>query len=249
MPGMAAGKAVGCFGLTEADHGSDPGGMETRARSDGAGGYVISGSKTWISNSPIADVFVVFAKDETAGGKIQGFILTKGMAGLSAPKIEGKLSLRASVTGMIMMDEVHVPAENKLRASGIGSAFSCLNEARFGICWGALGAAERCYELALEYTSARTQFGRPLAGFQLVQAQLAEMATDLSLATQSVLRMSRLAEQDELAVPVISMMKKNSCKVALDIARRCRQLLGANGIVDEYEVMRHLTNLETVGDS
>ena len=246
IPGLVAGKLVGCFGLTEPDHGSDPAGMETVAVSDGAGGYLLSGSKTWISNSPIADVFLVFAKDKTSGDRIQGFVLRKGMEGLSAPKIEGKLSLRASVTGMIVMDGVRVPAANKFEKHGIATAFGCLNEARFGICWGALGAAERCYEIALDYLMTRKQFGRPLASFQLVQAQLAEIATELSLATQAVLRMSRLEEAGELPIAVISMMKKNSCKVALDVARTVRQLLGANGIVDEFEVMRHVANLETV---
>ena len=246
VPKLAEGKYVGCFGLTEPDHGSDPAGMETTAVSDGAGGYIISGSKTWISNSPIADVFVVFAKDATNNNEIQGFVLTKDMEGITAPKIVGKLSLRSSVTGMIMMDGVRVPAQNKFKKSGLGTAFSLLNEARFGISWGALGAAERCYEIALEYTMNRKQFDRPLASFQLMQSHLAEMATELTLATQAVLRMSRMAEENKLPIPVISMMKKNSCKVALNIARQARQMLGGNGIVDEYEVMRHLTNLETV---
>ena len=244
LPKLASGEYVGCFGLTEPDHGSDPGGMNTRARKVESG-YSLSGSKTWISNSPISDVFIVWAKDED--GVIRGFILDKGMDGLSAPKIEGKLALRASITGEIVMDEVFVPEENKLpNAEGLAGPFSCLNSARLGISWGALGAAETCWFTALQYTMERKQFGRPLAANQLVQRKLAQMQTDISLGLQGCLRACRLKDQDKLAAPLISLLKRNSCLKALDTARDARDMLGGNGISDEYPVMRHAQNLEVV---
>ena len=244
LPKLASGEYVGCFGLTEPDHGSDPGGMNTRARKVESG-YRLSGSKTWISNSPISDVFIVWAKDED--GVIRGFILDKGMDGLSAPKIEGKLALRASITGEIVMDEVFVPEENKLpNAEGLAGPFSCLNSARLGISWGALGAAETCWFTALQYTMERKQFGRPLAANQLVQRKLAQMQTDISLGLQGCLRACRLKDQDKLAAPLISLLKRNSCLKALDTAREARDMLGGNGIADEYPVMRHAQNLEVV---
>ena len=244
LPKLASGEYVGCFGLTEPDHGSDPGGMNTRARKVESG-YRLSGSKTWISNSPISDVFIVWAKDED--GVIRGFILDKGMDGLSAPKIEGKLALRASITGEIVMDEVFVPEENKLpNAEGLAGPFSCLNSARLGISWGALGAAETCWFTALQYTMERKQFGRPLAANQLVQRKLAQMQTDISLGLQGCLRVCRLKDQDKLAAPLISLLKRNSCLKALDTARDARDMLGGNGISDEYPVMRHAQNLEVV---
>ncbi len=244
LPKLASGEYVGCFGLTEPDHGSDPGSMNTRARKVDRG-YRLSGSKTWISNSPISDVFIVWAKDED--GVIRGFILDKGMDGLSAPKIEGKLALRASITGEIVMDEVFVPEENKLpNAEGLAGPFSCLNSARLGISWGALGAAETCWFTALQYTMERKQFGRPLAANQLVQRKLAQMQTDISLGLQGCLRACRLKDQDKLAAPLISLLKRNSCLKALDTARDARDMLGGNGISDEYPVMRHAQNLEVV---
>ena len=244
LPKLASGEYVGCFGLTEPDHGSDPGGMNTRARKVESG-YRLSGSKTWISNSPISDVFIVWAKDED--GVIRGFILDKGMDGLSAPKIEGKLALRASITGEIVMDEVFVPEENKLpNAEGLAGPFSCLNSARLGISWGALGAAETCWFTALQYTMERKQFGRPLVANQLVQRKLAQMQTDISLGLQGCLRACRLKDQDKLAAPLISLLKRNSCLKALDTARDARDMLGGNGISDEYPVMRHAQNLEVV---
>ena len=244
LPKLATGEFIGCFGLTEPDHGSDPGGMNTRARSI-AGGYSISGAKNWISNSPIADIFIVWAKDDE--GIISGFILEKGMKGLSAPKIEGKLALRASVTGEIVMDEVFVPEENKLaRASGLNGPFSCLNSARLGIAWGSLGAAETCWHSALKYTLDRKQFGRPLAANQLIQKKLAQMQTDISLGLQGCLQASRLKDLGKLAPPLISLLKRNSCLKALDAAREARDMLGGNGISDEYPIMRHSQNLEVV---
>ena len=244
LPKLASGEYVGCFGLTEPDHGSDPGSMNTRAHK-AENGYRLSGSKTWISNSPISDVFIVWAKDED--GVIRGFILDKGMDGLSAPKIEGKLALRASITGEIVMDEVFVPEENKLpNAEGLAGPFSCLNSARLGISWGALGAAETCWFTALQYTMERKQFGRPLAANQLVQRKLAQMQTDISLGLQGCLRACRLKDQDKLAAPLISLLKRNSCLKALDTARDARDMLGGNGISDEYPVMRHAQNLEVV---
>ena len=244
LPKLATGEFIGCFGLTEPDHGSDPGGMNTRARSI-AGGYSISGAKNWISNSPIADIFIVWAKDDE--GIISGFILEKGMKGLSAPKIEGKLALRASVTGEIVMDEVFVPEENKLPgASGLNGPFSCLNSARLGIAWGSLGAAETCWHSALKYTLDRKQFGRPLAANQLIQKKLAQMQTDISLGLQGCLQASRLKDLGKLAPPLISLLKRNSCLKALDAAREARDMLGGNGISDEYPIMRHSQNLEVV---
>jgi glutaryl-CoA dehydrogenase len=244
LPKLASGEYIGCFGLTEPDHGSDPAGMKTRARSV-SGGYSLSGAKNWISNSPISDVFVVWAKDDD--GVIRGFILDKGMEGLSAPKIEGKLALRASITGEIVMDEVFVPEENRLPlAQGLGGPFSCLNSARLGIAWGALGAAETCWHEARQYTLDRSQFGRPLAANQLIQKKLAQMQTDISLGLQGCLQASRLRDQGKLAPPLISLLKRNSCLKALDAAREARDMLGGNGISDEYPVMRHAQNLEVV---
>ena len=244
LPKLASGEFIGCFGLTEPDHGSDPSSMNTRAKSV-VGGYSLTGAKNWISNSPIADVFVVWAKDD--GGVIRGFILDKGMNGLTAPKIEGKLALRASVTGEIVMDEVFVPEENKLPgAQGLNGPFSCLNSARLGIAWGALGAAETCWHAALQYTLERKQFGRPLAANQLIQKKLAQMQTDISLALQGCLQACRLRDEGKLAPPLISLLKRNSCLKALDAAREARDMLGGNGISDEYPVMRHAQNLEVV---
>ena len=244
LPKLRTGEFVGCFGLTEPDGGSDPGAMRTRAKSVD-GGYLVSGSKTWISNSPIADVCVVWAKDDA--GDIRGFILERGMKGLTTPKIEGKFSLRASVTGMIMMDEVFVPAENMLpKVKGLRGPFSCLNNARYGISWGALGAAEFCWHAAREYTLGRIVFGRPLAATQLVQKKLADMQTEITLGLQSVLRLGRLMDEGQAAPEMISLCKRNSCGKALDIARMSRDMHGGNGIVDEYHVIRHVLNLETV---
>ena len=244
LPKLASGEYIGCFGLTEPDHGSDPGGMNTRARKV-EGGYSLSGAKNWISNSPISDVFIIWAKDEA--GAIRGFILDKGMDGLSAPKIEGKLALRASITGEIVMDEVFVSEENKLPgAEGLAGPFSCLNSARLGIAWGALGAAETCWHTALQYTMDRKQFGRPLAANQLIQRKLAQMQTDISLGLQGCLQACRLKDQGKLAPPLISLLKRNSCLKALDTARDARDMLGGNGISDEYPVMRHAQNLEVV---
>jgi glutaryl-CoA dehydrogenase len=244
LPKLATGEYIGCFGLTEPDHGSDPGGMSTRARSVD-GGYSLSGAKNWISNSPFADVFVVWAKDDE--GVIRGFVLEKGMPGLSAPKIEGKLGLRASPTGEIVMDEVFVPEENMLPgARGLNGPFSCLNSARLGIAWGALGAAETCWHAALDYTMDRKQFGRPLAANQLIQKKLAIMQTEITLGLQGCLQACRLKDQGKLAAPLISLLKRNSCIKALDVAREARDMLGGNGISDEYPVMRHMQNLEVV---
>jgi len=244
LPKLATGEYIGCFGLTEPDHGSDPAGMLTRARSVD-GGYLLSGAKNWISNSPIADIFMVWAKDDA--GAIRGYILEKGMPGLSAPKIEGKLALRASVTGEIVMDNVFVPAENMLpKVQGLKGPFSCLNSARLGIAWGALGAAETCWKTALQYTLDRQQFGRPLAANQLIQKKLADMQTDIAIGLLACLQGSRLRDQNKLSPPLISMLKRNSCLKALDTARAARDMLGGNGISDEYPVMRHLQNLEVV---
>lgn len=246
LPGLASGELIGCFGLTEPDAGSDPGGMRTVAKADGDG-YVISGSKTWISNSPFADVFVVWAKSEAHGGKIRGFVLEKGMKGLEAPKIEGKISLRASTTGMIMMDEVKVPGDALLpNVEGLKGPFGCLNRARYGISWGAMGAAEFCYAAARQYGLDRKQFGRPLAGTQLFQKKLADMATEITLGLQGSLRVGRLMEEDRFAPDMISMVKRNNVGKALDIARLARDMHGGNGISEEYQVIRHMVNLETV---
>ena len=244
LPRLARGELIGCFGLTEPDHGSDPGGMTSRARKV-AGGYVLKGAKTWITNAPIADVFVVWAKDES--GTIRGFILEKGMKGLSAPKIEGKFSLRASITGEIVMDDVAVPEDNLLPgASGLGGPFGCLNNARYGIAWGALGAAEFCWHAARNYTLQRHQFGRPLAATQLVQKKLADMQTEIALGLHACLRLGRLKDQGRAAPEMVSMLKRNSCGKALDIARLARDMHGANGIADEFHVIRHVMNLEAV---
>lgn len=244
LPKLASGEWVGCFGLTEPDHGSDPGGMKTRAKSVD-GGYRLSGAKMWISNAPIADVFVVWAK--TDDEKIRGFVLEKGMEGLSAPKIEGKLSLRASITGEIVMDNVFVPAENLLpNISGLGGPFGCLNNARFGIAWGALGAAEFCWHAARTYTMDRKQFGRPLAQNQLIQKKLADMQTEIALGLQGCLAVGRMKDAGACPPESISIIKRNSCGKALDIARTARDMHGGNGIHEEYHVMRHLMNLETV---
>ena len=246
LPGLASGELIGCFGLTEPDAGSDPGGMRTVAKKDGDG-YVLSGSKTWISNSPFADVFVVWAKSEAHDGKIRGFVLEKGMAGLSAPKIEGKLSLRASTTGMIMMDGVKLPADALLPGvEGLKGPFGCLNRARYGISWGALGAAEFCYDAARTYGLDRKQFGRPLAATQLFQKKLADMATDISLGLQASLRVGRLMEEGRFAPEMVSIVKRNNVGKALDIARMARDMHGGNGISEEYQVIRHMVNLETV---
>jgi glutaryl-CoA dehydrogenase len=260
LPRLATGEWIGCFGLTEPNHGSDPASMLTRAKPvtrDGVAGYVLKGSKMWITNSPIADVFVVWAKKEdpdgqggwVAGGQesIHGFILEKGMAGLTAPKIEGKMSLRASITGEIVMDDVFVPEAQLLpNVSGLKGPFGCLNKARFGIAWGALGAAEFCWMAARQYTIDRTQFGRPLAQNQLIQKKLADMQTEITLGLQSVLRVGRLMDEGQAAPEMISLIKRNSCGKSLDIARMARDMHGGNGIHDEYHVIRHMINLETV---
>ena len=244
LPRLATGEWIGCFGLTEPDAGSDPAGMRTRARKVD-GGYVIQGAKMWISNSPIADVFVVWAKDDA--GDIRGFVLEKGMKGLSAPKIEGKLSLRASVTGEIVMDDVEVGDDALLpNVKGLKGPFGCLNRARYGIAWGALGAAEFCWHAARGYTLERKMFNRPLAATQLVQTKLADMQTEIAIGLQACLRAGRLLDEGRLAPETISLIKRNSCGKALDIARMARDMHGGNGIMDEYHVMRHLMNLETV---
>ena len=246
LPKLASGEWIGCFGLTEPDAGSDPGGMLTRAEKID-GGYRISGSKTWISNAPIADVFVVWAKSDAHGGGIRGFILEKGMKGLSAPKIEGKLSLRASITGMIMMDEVEVGEDALLPdVKGLKGPFGCLNRARYGISWGAMGAAEFCFHAARQYGLDRKQFGRPLAATQLFQKKLADMETEIALGLQASLRVGRLMDQHNFAPEMISIVKRNNVGKALDIARAARDMHGGNGISGEYQVMRHLMNLETV---
>ncbi|HEX9180218.1 MAG TPA: acyl-CoA dehydrogenase [Burkholderiales bacterium] len=244
LPKLATGEWVGCFGLTEPNHGSDPGSMETRARR-APGGYRLHGQKMWITNSPIADVFVVWAKDDA--GDIRGFLLERGMKGLSAPKIEGKFSLRASVTGEIVMDEVFVPEESAFaEVRGLKGPFGCLNKARYGIAWGALGAAEFCWYAARSYVLERSQFGRPLAANQLVQKKLADMQTEITLGLQAVLRLGRLMDEARAAPEMVSLLKRNNCGKALDIARLARDMHGGNGIADEYHVIRHLVNLETV---
>ena len=244
LPKLATGEWIGCFGLTEPDHGSDPGGMITRARTTD-GGYRLTGAKMWISNSPIADVFVVWAK--TDDDIISGFILDKGMPGLSAPKIEGKLALRASVTGKIVMDDVFVPDENLLpNVSGLKGPFGCLNNARFGIAWGTLGAAETCWHTARDYTLDRKQFGKPLAATQLVQKKLADMQSEIAIGLQSCLRAGQMLSDGAISPDLISLIKRNSCGKALEIARIARDMLGGNGISDEYPVMRHMVNLEVV---
>jgi glutaryl-CoA dehydrogenase len=244
LPRLARGEWIGCFGLTEPNHGSDPGSMVTRAKAV-PGGYSLTGSKMWISNSPFADVFVVWAKDD--GGQIRGFILDKGMKGLSAPAIKGKVGLRASLTGEIVMDGVFVPEENAFpEVRGLKGPFTCLNSARYGIAWGALGAAEDCYARARQYVMDRQQFGKPLAANQLVQKKLADMATDISLGLQGCLRLGRMKDEGTASVEVTSILKRNSCGKALEIARTARDMMGGNGISDEYGVARHLVNLEVV---
>ena len=244
LPQLATGERVGCFGLTEPNHGSDPGSMQTRARKI-ADGYVLHGSKMWITNSPIADLFVVWAKDDD--GDIRGFLLEKGMKGLSAPKIEGKFSLRASVTGEIVMDDVFVPDENLLpNVKGLKGPFGCLNKARYGIAWGALGAAEACWHAARQYTLDRQQFGRPLAANQLIQWKLANMQTEIALGLEAVLRVGRLTDAGRASAEMVSLIKRNSCGKALEIARTARDMHGANGIADEFHVIRHMMNLEAV---
>ncbi len=246
LPGLASGELIGCFGLTEPDAGSDPAGMRTYAKKDGDG-YSLSGAKTWISNSPFADVFVVWAKSESHGDKVRGFVLEKGMEGLEAPKIQGKLSLRASTTGMIQMDEVKLPADALLpNVEGIKGPFGCLNRARYGISWGAMGAAEFCYHAARQYGLDRHQFGVPLASKQLYQLKLADMATEISLGLQGSLRVGRLMDEGRFAPEMISIMKRNNVGKALNIARAARDMHGGNGISEEYQVMRHMLNLETV---
>ena len=244
LPRLATGEAVGCFGLTEPNHGSDPGSMESRARK-APGGFVLTGEKTWITNSPIADVFVVWAKDDA--GKIRGFLLERGMKGLTAPKIEGKFSLRASITGQIVMDEVSVPESSLLPGvSGLKGPFGCLSRARYGISWGALGAAEFCWHRARQYVLDRKQFGRPLAANQLIQLKLADMQTEIALGLHAALRLGRLIDEGRAAPEMISMLKRNSCGKALAIARVARDMHGGNGISDEFHVIRHMMNLEAV---
>jgi glutaryl-CoA dehydrogenase len=247
LPKLATGEWIGCFGLTEPNHGSDPGSMVTRAKKVD-GGYSLSGSKMWITNSPIADVFVVWAKlEENGKDAIRGFILEKGWKGLSAPAIHGKVGLRASITGEIVLDEVFVPEENLMpNVSGLRGPFTCLNSARYGIAWGALGAAEACWHTARQYVLDRKQFGRPLAANQLIQKKLADMQTEITLGLQGVLRLGRMKDEGTAATEITSIMKRNSCGKALDIARLARDMLGGNGISDEFNVARHLVNLEVV---
>ncbi len=243
LPKLATGEWVGCFGLTEPDHGSDPGSMITRAEKID-GGYLLNGAKMWITNSPIADLAVVWAKLD---GKIRGFVVERGMKGFETPKIEGKFSLRASVTGGITLSDVEVPEENLLpNVSGLSGPFGCLNKARYGIAWGSMGAAEFCWHAARTYTLDRKQFGRPLAANQLIQKKLADMQTEISLGLQGCLRMGRLMDEDACPVELISLMKRNNCGKALDVARHARDMHGGNGISDEYHVIRHVMNLETV---
>jgi glutaryl-CoA dehydrogenase len=244
LPKLRTGEFVGCFGLTEPDAGSDPASMRTRAKKV-EGGFVLNGSKTWISNSPIADVLLVWAKDDA--GDIRGFLVERGMTGLTTPKIEGKFSLRCSVTGMIMLQDVFVPVENVLPGvKGLRGPFSCLNNARYGIAWGALGAAEFCWHAARDYTLQRMMFGKPLAATQLIQKKLADMQTEITLGLHAVLRLGRLLDEHQAAPEMISLLKRNNCGKALDIARMARDMHGGNGIVDEYHVIRHVMNLETV---
>ena len=244
LPKLRTGEWVGCFGLTEPDAGSDPSSMRTTAKKVD-GGYLISGSKTWISNSPIADLCLVWAKDEA--GDIRGFLIERGAKGLATPKIEGKFSLRASITGIIMMDEVFVPDDAILpNVKGLRGPFSCLNTARYGIAWGALGAAEYCWHAARDYTLARKMFGKPLAGTQLIQKKLVDMQTEITIGLHSVLRLGRLMDAGEAAPEMISLLKRNNCGKSLDVARQARDMLGGNGIADEYHVIRHMVNLESV---
>ena len=244
LPKLATGEWIGCFGLTEPDAGSDPASMKTNAKQT-TGGYILNGAKMWITNSPIADIAVVWAKDE--GGVIRGFIVERGMEGFSTPKIEGKMSLRASITGEIVLEDVFVPEENLLpNVQGLSGPFGCLNKARYGIAWGALGAAEDCWHRARQYTMDRVQFGRPLAQNQLIQKKLADMQTEISLGLQGCLRVGRLMDEGQSVPEMISLIKRNSCGKALDVARMARDMHGGNGIHDEYHVIRHMINLETV---
>jgi glutaryl-CoA dehydrogenase len=244
LPKLASGEWVGCFGLTEPDNGSDPGGMKTRARAVD-GGYILQGSKIWITNAPIADVFVIWAKDDA--GKIRGYILEKGMKGLSTPKIEGKFSLRVSITGEVVMNDVFVPAENLLpNVAGLAGPFGCLNKARYGIAWGAMGAAEFCWHAARQYTLERKQFGRPLAANQLIQLKLVDMQTEIALGLQAALRVGRLIDAGRWSPEMLSIVKRNASGKALDIARKARDMHGGNGISDEFHVIRHVMNLEAV---
>jgi len=246
LPRLATGELVGCFGLTEPDHGSDPGGMKTRATKVD-GGYLLTGAKMWITNSPIADLAVVWAKSDAHDNKIKGFVVERGTKGFSTPKIEGKLSLRSSVTGEIVLDEAFVPDENLLpNASGLGGPFGCLNKARYGIAWGVMGAAEFCWHAARQYTLDRKQFGRPLAANQLIQKKLADMQTEIALGLQGCLRAGRMMDDGDWSPEIISLMKRNNCGKALDIARVARDMHGGNGISDEFQVIRHMVNLETV---
>ncbi|EKF74962.1 glutaryl-CoA dehydrogenase [Alcanivorax hongdengensis A-11-3] len=242
LPKLASGEWVGCFGLTEPDHGSDPGSMSTRAKKVD-GGYLLNGAKTWITNSPIADVAVVWANLD---GKINGFVVERGFEGFTTPKIEGKFSLRASITGQIMLDDCFVPDENRLDVEGLKGPFSCLNKARYGISWGAMGAAEFCWHAARQYTLDRKQFGRPLAATQLIQKKLADMQTEITLGLQGALQLGRLMDSGQWAPEMVSLMKRNNCGKAIDIARQARDMHGGNGISDEYHVIRHVMNLEAV---
>jgi glutaryl-CoA dehydrogenase len=246
LPRLAKGEIVGCFGLTEPDAGSDPASMRTRAARV-TGGYLLSGQKMWITNSPIADIAIVWARSDAHNGKIKGFVVERGAKGFDTPKIEGKLSLRASVTGAIVLDQVFVPEENLLpTASGLSGPVGCLNKARFGIAWGVIGAAEYCWHAARRYTLDRKQFGRPLAANQLIQFKLANMQTDIALALQAALRAGRMMDEGNAAPEVVSLIKRNNCLKALDVARVSRDMHGANGIADEFHIMRHMVNLETV---
>ena len=245
LPELASGRFVGCFGLTEPDHGSNPAGMVTHAIKDG-NNYILNGSKTWISNSPIADLFLVWAKDKSHDDKIKGFLIEKDTPGLAAPKIDGKLSLRASVTGMIMLDDVKVPQDNVLQVEGLKGPFTCLNDARLGISFGTLGAAESCIDQVIDYTTQRKQFDQFLAEKQLIQFKIADMVTEYNLALSACYQVAQLKDQGEAIPEMISMIKRNSCQKSLDIARKSRDILGGNGISEEYNVFRHLTNLETV---
>nr|CAD2200357.1 unnamed protein product [Meloidogyne enterolobii] len=248
IPSLASGEKIGAFGITEPNHGSNPAGMETKAVWDEKEKvYKLSGAKSWISNSPVADIFIIWARSDKHENAVKGFILEKGMPGLETPKIEGKISLRTSITGQILMDEVAVPEENLLPgATGLSGPFGCLNNARLGISWGALGAAEACFQAARDYAMDRTQFNKPIAGTQLVQLKLADMLSEISIGLQACLRVSRLKDEGKVAPEQISLIKRNSCGKALDIARKARDILGGNGIVDEYHIMRHMVNLESV---
>ena len=244
LPKLATGELLGCFGLTEPDHGSDAGSLQTRAKTCD-GGYKLNGTKVWITHSPVADLLIVWARDDS--GSIGGFILERGMKGLETPKIEGKFGVRASPTGFIMMDDVFVPEENRMpNANGLGAPLTCLNNARFGICWGALGAAEFCWQATRQYVIDRKQFGRPLAANQMIQRKLADMQTEISIGLQAVLRVSRLADESKASPEMISLVKRNSTGKALEVVRHCRDMHGGNGIIDEYHIIRHLGNMEAI---